>query len=310
MYKKIIMDGKEWNYLIYDDGRVYSLKTKKFLSPDTSTGYARVLLSDNKIKKRYNIHTLVGIHFIPNPNNLPIINHKDHNLLNNNVSNLEWISYSDNVKQINCIKHKKLSNINYSPEELDGEEWRPFRDGRYWASNLGRLKNIDKNKILNGHVNPVTTYIRDNLFFRNGVKITIPRHHIVWECFHPNEPIEILNHIDGNKINNRLINLENTTISKNLIHSYRTLQNRKTRKCLAINLKTNESKIFFSIIDAANFINCQESTIRQALNREKKGENNITKGWKWYNLTNEQYEQLLKSSETIESITKEKNFSE
>ena len=41
-------------------------------------------------------HRLVAEYFIDNPNNLPVVNHKDENKLNNNVNNLEWATYSQN----------------------------------------------------------------------------------------------------------------------------------------------------------------------------------------------------------------------
>lgn len=309
MYKQIEIDNKKWNYLIYDDGRIYSLKTKKFLSPDTSSGYARYILCYNKQKKRVNAHTMVGLHFIPNPKKLPILNHKDGNILNNNISNLEWISYSDNVKNENRHKHEKIQQ-KFSEKDVLSEEWKLFRDGRYSISNIGRLKLTKENRILEGHINPITTYIRDNLTFFNGKKETIPRHRIVYEAFHPNENMIIINHIDGNKINNRLSNLENITQSENTKKAYTETKKKQTRKCKGINLKTNEEKIFFSISDAATFISCEESNIRNALNLHNRQGGGKSHGWQWFNLTNEEYSQILKSSETIENITKEKDFSE
>lgn len=49
-------------------------------------------------KKTYTVHRIVARMFIPNPNELPQVNHKDGNKLNNNVSNLEWSTGSDNIK--------------------------------------------------------------------------------------------------------------------------------------------------------------------------------------------------------------------
>lgn len=309
MYKQIEINDEKWDYLIYDDGRVYSLLSKKFLSPDISTGYARYLLCHGKVRKRFNAHFLVALHFIPNLENLPIVNHKDKNRLNNNVSNLEWINYSDNVKRVNCLKHEKISQ-SFGEKELKEEIWKPFRDGRYWVSNIGRLKNTDTGKILNGHINPITTYIRDRLYFRDGSQEVITRHHIVWEAFNPDDVIIVLNHIDGNKANNRLNNLENITESENLKHAYKILKSKKTRSCLGVNINTGDRKIYFSIADAAREIKCAESCIRAALNRQKQNKNNISHGYKWYNLTEEEYSQLLKSSETTESIVKEKDLNE
>ena len=53
-------------------------------------GYLKVGLCSNDKKKKYLVHRLVAQAFIPNPNNLPIINHKDENPSNDNVDNLEW----------------------------------------------------------------------------------------------------------------------------------------------------------------------------------------------------------------------------
>lgn len=76
------------------------------------TGYRTVTLYDNnrngKIKS---IHRLVAETFLDNPNDYPVINHKDGNKLNNNVNNLEWCTVSHNVKHaysIGLVKIKKL----------------------------------------------------------------------------------------------------------------------------------------------------------------------------------------------------------
>lgn len=63
-----------------------------------SFGYVGVLLSINKVYKHYSVHRIVAKAFIPNPENKPCVNHKDGNKLNNHVSNLEWVTYSENHK--------------------------------------------------------------------------------------------------------------------------------------------------------------------------------------------------------------------
>lgn len=76
----------------------------KMLKPEVSKdGHLRVTLSNAGEKERVFVHRLVAEAFIPNPNNLPVINHKDENPANNSVENLEWctISYNNNYNERN-----------------------------------------------------------------------------------------------------------------------------------------------------------------------------------------------------------------
>lgn len=75
-----------------------------------STGYVVVKLRVNGIAKRFSMHRLVAEHFIPNPKNLPIINHKDENKLNNRWDNLEWCTQQYNATYGNA-KTKALSTF-------------------------------------------------------------------------------------------------------------------------------------------------------------------------------------------------------
>lgn len=88
--------GQE-DYDITNDGRVISWKwgRQKVLKPSKRNGYNYISLSNGVGLKTY-IHRLVAESFIPNPDNLPCINHKDGDKLNNNVENLEWCTYSHN----------------------------------------------------------------------------------------------------------------------------------------------------------------------------------------------------------------------
>lgn len=80
------------DYLIYENGEIYSKKTSKFLKCSTdSKGYKYLDLRHSNCKYRCpKIHRLVALAFIPNPDNLPQINHKDGNKNNNSIDNLEW----------------------------------------------------------------------------------------------------------------------------------------------------------------------------------------------------------------------------
>lgn len=61
-------------------------------------GYSIASVRINGKKKMISLHRQLAIHFIPNPENKPQINHKDGNTRNNNISNLEWATQSENTK--------------------------------------------------------------------------------------------------------------------------------------------------------------------------------------------------------------------
>jgi hypothetical protein len=79
--------GFEGKYAITSCGKVWSHKRKRFLKPQMNEkGYLRIQLHG----KYYRIHRLVAMAYLPNPNNLPQVNHKDENKQNNCLNNLEW----------------------------------------------------------------------------------------------------------------------------------------------------------------------------------------------------------------------------
>ena len=80
-------------YIISRDGSIYR-NGRKLKWDFNSKGYARVTLSG----KRSFVHRLVAQEYIPNPNNLPQVNHIDGNKLNNSVDNLEWCDNKYNNK--------------------------------------------------------------------------------------------------------------------------------------------------------------------------------------------------------------------
>lgn len=84
------------NYKIYSHGAVWSDYKQGWLKPALNT-YLYVTIVNNQGKsKKQPIHRLVAKAFLPNPENLPVVNHIDENKLNNDVSNLEWVTYSQN----------------------------------------------------------------------------------------------------------------------------------------------------------------------------------------------------------------------
>lgn len=64
----------------------------------TKMGYQRITLSLSGKNVRFSVHRLVSIEFIPNPDNKPCVNHKNGIKWDNNIQNLEWVTYSENER--------------------------------------------------------------------------------------------------------------------------------------------------------------------------------------------------------------------
>lgn len=92
------VNGYETLYEVSDLGNVRNARRKKLLSPYTgNSGYKRVKLYRYGIRERFLVHRLVAQVFIPNPQNLPQVNHKDENKTNNRADNLEWCDNKYNM---------------------------------------------------------------------------------------------------------------------------------------------------------------------------------------------------------------------
>ena len=97
------IQGYEGLYMVSNLGRVKSLNyhrtgKERIMKPsDNGHGYLFVVLCKDGKDKNCRINRLVAQAFLPNPDNLPEVNHKDENKYNNCVENLEWCDRSYNV---------------------------------------------------------------------------------------------------------------------------------------------------------------------------------------------------------------------
>ncbi len=149
--------GFEGEYIISSDGQVFCaldskrrtkyLPSKKAIKTD-KFGYKRVSLYRNRKTYNKQVHRLVAESFIPNPNNLPQVNHINGDKKDNRVENLEWVSCSENVTH---AYEKELRKDRYKVGQytLDGVLVKEFKS----ELEATRITNIR-------HINEVTRGIR------------------------------------------------------------------------------------------------------------------------------------------------------
>jgi hypothetical protein len=120
------------NYHIFRNGSILSEYKKKFLTPGKSWNkmYKNIILWHNGKRKNFLVHRLVAMHFIPNPNNYPNVDHIDGNKLNNHVSNLRWCNQKMNMSYDNVkIQSNNKSGIKNIFYEKGRNKWRVDKRG-------------------------------------------------------------------------------------------------------------------------------------------------------------------------------------
>ena len=147
----------------------------------------------------------------------------------------------------------------FSEEELKSEIWKPVSGYEFYeVSNLGRVKSLPRNNtrggILKTYIHKVNGYVYAGLCKNNKSK-TMRVHRMVMEAFNPcvqkKSGYDVnwtIDHIDGDKTNNRLSNLDWCSQSENQLRAYRIGINGKScRKCIDLDTK----EVFESLTDAA-----------------------------------------------------------
>ena len=133
------ISGYEGVYQVSNYGRIKSLcrhtknqfgKTEQVLSLslNKTTGYMQVSLTLNRKHKTHLVHRIVAQTFIPNPNNLRCINHKNENKTDNRVENLEWCTHKYNLEYSNNItamhnKHYQIPVLQFDRSGVFLKEW-------------------------------------------------------------------------------------------------------------------------------------------------------------------------------------------
>ena len=246
---------KNSKYDIYDDGRCFSYLSNKFLTPRMSAKYPTYNLTLPDGKKKVKIHRMVAETFIENPNNLPVVNHIDGDTHNFHVNNLEWVTLRQNSihARDNGLLRNDSQTIVKMAENLPGEDWRVITEySNYAVSNKGRVINLKTKRLLKQFPNS-QGYMNLCLWKNNKQKHFLV-HKLVYMYFYNDFDFDgyVINHIDGNKTNNSLENLEKITYQENNIHVVYTIKtNKTTKEVVQCTLREEEIQRFPSIAEAS-----------------------------------------------------------
>lgn len=127
-------------YIKYSNGQIHLHKGKVLSPVIKDNGYLQVGLYYNGKYKMFLVHRVVAQAFIPNPDNLPEVNHLDEDKTNNNVTNLEWCDRSYNLKygtvRIRSINTKiKKGYVNEENVGLSKEKYKK----KYYQENKDKI---------------------------------------------------------------------------------------------------------------------------------------------------------------------------
>jgi hypothetical protein len=220
------------SYDIYSDGRCYSHLSDKFLSPQMTNTYPTYNLTINGKKKKIKVHRMVAEMFLPKIEGKNIVNHIDGNTHNFVLSNLEWVTEKENSQHAIKLGLRKKGNqtINKYIKNLPQEQWKMIKDyPNYLISSFGRVMNINTKRLLKQYEDNAGGYLVVNLW-KKGKNKKFRIHALVYTQFKNDCDLEgfVINHIDGNKKNNKIDNLEKTTYQKNNLHAVYEI---KTNNC-------------------------------------------------------------------------------
>lgn len=267
MEKIVIIDGKETNYIITSDGRVFNRTTKRELKGTyKSKEYHCVQLAVDGKMKSVMTHRLVAQAFCENPNNYTIVDHIDRNKLNNDYTNLRWVSNRENAKNVDTKKHKiKKEYFDFTEQEV-----KPLLiNSNYIATKDGMIINKNTGRVLKGTLR--NGYVRVCI---NGK--TYSAHVLIWEAFNGPKPDGmVIDHIDGNRTNNCMNNLRLVNQSGNMKNMY---ANGNGYQVLVKQYDKDGKYLnsFDSFRAAAKAVQGNECAIRQAA--ERRG---ASKGYFW-----------------------------
>lgn len=220
IWKPLNMDDQQTGYAISSFGSVRDENGELCKLGNYKGCYAFYLKINGK-KKQLNIHRLVALHFVDNPDKLKYVQHVDGNMFNNHVDNLKWVSSTRCFIPIDPENKELSDNANWKPIYINGELT------NYNISDGGDVQIVDTLKLYKLYTN--NGYATCSLTHKGE---TYPKqvHRLVAEAFIPNvEEKKQVNHINHNRLDNRVANLEWVTASENIQHSHKKVGRKSCR---------------------------------------------------------------------------------
>jgi hypothetical protein len=269
------------------NGVIRKYKEQIRVPKSTRNTYPTVSLNKDSQSRKYLVHILVAQTFLSNPHKKQYVNHKDGNKTNYRANNLEWCTQQENIRHAFATglakptnnKRKKNTRSDY---ELKNEIWRDIEEynGIYQVSDYGRIRrndsHISKNKggrrFWKGRIlEPVH---RDKTYYvlslsKDGKRIQHTIHRLVAKAFLPNPNSKPnVNHKNGIKTDNRVENLEWSTVAENTQHAVDSGLMTNLRKVNQYDLDGNLIKSYISVTSASDQTGVTISNIRACCLRE------------------------------------------
>lgn len=289
LWKEI--DNFGGTYLVSTHGRIQERKSGTILDDYVKVnGNRKVYLKYDEKSSYYFVHRLVAEAFIKNENNKLIVYHRDGNKDNNIVWNLIWLTSSELHDKKFTPSHNREEILNI-PRNDDNEEemWKDILnfEGFYEVSNVGRVRS--KNRIIEDSLGRKRKYTSRILSVRskNGYCFVslnkgntskdIAVHRLVAEAFTPNPNDKpYINHINSNRADNSVENLEWSTPKENMEHMSE-MDRGYVRSIQKYNLTGDLIDEYPSIIKACAINDLDYRSLIAALNKN----NSSCGGYQW-----------------------------
>lgn len=200
-----------------------------------------------------------------------MVDHIDGDRLNNKIENLRWVTAKENANNIHLERtpeKPKIQEYIFTKEDFSNEIWKEYLG--YEISNLGRVKGRS-GKILKG-AKLDCGYISYTINNKS-----VLGHLLVWKAFKGEKKDGmVINHINGNKHDNRLSNLEEVTHKENLLKASEETNAWGFREVGEFDEKGNMLRKFANASVAARAIDILPGSMRNTIRRKGKCYNGLS----------------------------------